>query len=185
MSDAEQDASIEQNLEAIEGFLAKSEFECLLDEVESFKYLLVGLGVDEQDRDYVLRLNFINIPNIGGEQESHLPNYTLLQFFLPLPFDADPHHRNEVLRVIARMNLITEFPGFSYNEQRSEVLFRYVHFSCEERMKKAWLITMLLYMRSVIDMFADLLERVCTGEATYESLMKEFEDQLASLKKTK
>lgn len=163
------------------GFLYENKFVCLLstpDEPAKMEYLLINLGQDELKREIILRLNFLLLPELKEEMNSPLPFHDncFLQFVATLPFEGLKGGEEAAIRMITQLNTALEIPGFEFNEARNEYYFRYVYFSYEERMDKEWLLSMIMYIRTLFDLFASWIEKIAKKEITLEEFTSQWKD---------
>lgn len=188
----EESPVLDKSLEAVYAFLSANGFACFLTPPDSglpTPHLLIGLGKDAKERDYVLKINFLLIPKPNKMELEQLPisKDSYMQFVITFPFKGKKEHEKEYLRMIAFLNATLEIPGFGFNEVLSEFHFRYVYFSEEPKLYKGWLLSFILYLRGILDLFAPWLEDVSHGKVTVNELAAklnnvEFQDMPTFLK---
>jgi len=167
---------LDKSLEAIFEFLNSNGFACLLtpenDPILRSRHLMIGLGQDAKNREYILKINFLLVPKPAdiGLEELPFSEKAFMQFVVALPFKGKEKHGQELLRMMAQLNATIEIPGFGCNEVLSELHFRYVYFSYESRLHKAWLLTLIVYIRALLDFFGSWIEEVALGHITVDEI---------------
>ena len=172
---------LNKTLSDIYEFLHENKFVCLLstpDEDPKIEHLLINLGQDELKRDIILRLNFLLLPELKEGMESPLPfqDNCFLQLAATLPFKGLKEGEEAAIRMITQLNPALEMPGFEFNEVRNEYSFRYVYFSYEERIDKEWLLSMIMYIRTLFDLFASWIEKIAKNEMTLEEFTSQWKN---------
>lgn len=167
--------TVEKTLTQLNTYLTENGLVCKLALPEGDmkqSYLLIYLGKDGKERDQVLQLNFLLMPTpeeVGVKSFPFGPE-AFLQFVCVLPFKVAKKNAGEVLRFFAQLNASIEIPGFGYNEVLEQVHFRYVHYSYHTQIDKGLLFSLIVYVRSVIDLFGGWAEDIAKGELTVEQV---------------
>lgn len=173
--DSEESSRLDKSLQALHDFLKENKFVCLLsnaNEPPLSQHLLISLGADEQGREIILRMNFLLIPDTKEPNTAFpLKKDAFLQFVMILPFQAEKKSEREALRMLVQLNAALEIPGFGFNEVLNEFHFRYVFFSYEEYLDKEWLLSLIMYFRTIFDLFGSWIEKIAKGEMTLDEFM--------------
>jgi hypothetical protein len=104
------------------------------------------------------------------QEELPFDKESFLQFVVVLPFSVQSAHVNEVLRFFAQLNASIELPGFGYNEVLKQLHYRYVHYSFDAKINKGWLLTVIMYVRSILELFGGWTEDLAEGRITIDQI---------------
>jgi hypothetical protein len=162
-------------------FLKKKGLESLLNLAEepvNVEMLLVSIGSDMNGRDYILQINYLPVPKQMQNPNLQSPkmNTAFMQFVVKLPVVITDHFDQETLDLLCRINGIIELPGFQFNPfQQRQLFFRYVHFSYEDTIDPDWLLSLMVYIRTVLDLFAPSIEDVSHGRTTVNAIIHQWQ----------
>lgn len=172
---------MERSLKELSHFLKKGQFTCLLtakEESPQSQYLMVSLGEDAQNRNYVLQINYIPLPppEEAGVAAYPFGNDVYMQFVVVLPFQIRKEQEHAVLKMLAQLNAALEIPGFGYNEVLQQLHFRYVYFSYEKKIHQGWLLALIVYIRTLLDLFASWIEELGQGKLSLQDITAKWGD---------
>lgn len=136
--------------------------------------LYVAMGPDQEGRDLILQIKLLQ-ENIKQEKEalrlhSTHEEYTIIHFFLPLPFKVEERNLSEVSRLILLINKSLTLPGFEMSEVDRLIYFRNVLLTgdqVDELLLKTIIGNIILY----VDIFSKTLEDVGNGRMTLSDVI--------------
>jgi hypothetical protein len=138
--------------------------------------LFVIFGRDEQNRDYVLQLMFINdMLNIAGQRDQPGDAY-LLQFALEFPFRVGEKELfSDLARLLLTMNRILPSGALGLDETAHTVNFNYV-LVCEDRAADDDVVAGITEMAMFfLHAFAPLIETVGNGSCSREQAIAQLQ----------
>ncbi len=177
----EQSEWLAKSLDCIHTFLKEHKFTTLLTPVEEppkSQFLMISLGEDLKNREYVLQLNYIPLPTSEVAEERAYPfgKNIYLQFVVNLPFQSKKKYETDLIKIIAQLNASIELPGLGYNEVLNQLYFRYVYFFYDEKIHKKWLLSLFVYIRTILDLFSGWIEDISEGKVTLEEMTEKWKN---------
>jgi len=164
-------------LESIEKMLKDEQFDCSLEpdvKAPPFGRVLVFLENDPQDRERILEIT-AQYQDLGEslKEPPEPPQYTRIQFEIPLPFYIKDHTANEVASLLAFLNRMLELPGFELDEVNSRIYYRYVHLTSDKGVDKTLITGIVGVIIMLFEMFSETIEQVSEGKSTFSELLEQ------------
>ncbi|MFC4307171.1 YbjN domain-containing protein [Cohnella boryungensis] len=129
--------------------------------------LLLALGKDRQNRDRIINLSFVPMP------ESDIEWIRLLQLYSIVPCVVAPDRRSAVESVLLAANGVLPLGHFGIKED-GEVYARYVYTVPSSRTVSGdELLEVVSLFHYMLEMFADRIERVASGELSADEALQE------------
>lgn len=165
-------------LTQFEQTLKLEEFDCSLveaNEVIPYQRLLVFLGLDKKERERILEITALKQEFIKGLDlsESHGSDLFRVQFQVGFPFNIQSEATAQIASLICYLNRQIELPGFEMNEIDLQLFYRYILLYGEKKFNKQLCISIVGLIMLLLELFTSTLERVSSGEATFNDLLEE------------
>ncbi len=163
-------------LKPIYQILKTEKFACEIEtdkKAPPFGRVLVVLGQDHLDRERILEIT-TQLQDLGESLKDppELPQYTRIQFEVPLPLDFNDHTAAEIASLIAFLNRLLELPGFEIDEINSGIYYRYVLLTKDHPLEKDLILGLVSIITSMCEMFSNTLEKVSEGKCTFNELVE-------------
>ncbi len=158
------------NVHAIQAFLESQKMSCVSipkSQELPFDQILLPLGVDEQGRDLVLGIKFIEEELSSTQElfslEKGMSKFFNIQFNYLLPFTIKDEYVGEVARLILLLNHSFGLPGFELSEIDHAIYFRNVLLVGEE-IEEMMVMMVIGNILANVDAFSSSIEAVATGK---------------------
>lgn len=165
-------------LKQIQGILEKEKFECSIiqaTEKHPQDRLLIFLGLDAKKREQILEITAqqqVFQPDTSTDTSSS-KGYFRIQFQHLFPFSVDDMALNQVGSLILFLNHMSDFPGLDLDELDSQVSYRYVWLAKATGIDAPLVISLVGNVKLTLELFAPSLERLASGETTFNALLQE------------
>jgi len=90
-----------------------------------------------------------------------------------LQFDVNTKTAFETSSLLHFINHLLELPGFEFDEIENKLNYRYVLLSTRPSEAPYLYISILGIIMMVLDMFEETIEKVATGEMTFNEILKQ------------
>lgn len=166
--------------EVLVNTLTELGFECSLEPSQRHPEgrILVFIGNDAKQRDRSLEITMQE--QILGSKEVDIP-YFRVQFETALPFALSNIRSHEVGSFLFFLNRQLELPGFEIDEGNSLILYRYVLLTPETHIQPDLLKGLIGSITLTIDLFSEAIEKVSTGETTFNEILENILKTVESL----
>jgi hypothetical protein len=162
-------------LKQIQAMLDQAQFECSIVKAGSEfpqDRLLVFLGVDGKRRERILEITSQE-QVVNSEHKSPTKNYFRIQFQYIFPFLTQDLAINQVASLVLFLNHQVDFPGLELDELEGRISYRYVWLTKGNAVDDQLILSLLGIIRLLLDLFAESLERLAEGQATFNELLEE------------
>lgn len=177
-------------LQQIEDVLSQEKVNCHI--VDSSKEnpqprLLVFLGNDYQNRERILEITakpqfFTGLPN-RPEQASK--EYVYVQFEVSFPFKVVEEALQDTSSLLLFINRMIDLPGLELDELNNRLFYRYVCLSPRLQEDSFLYISILGLIMMVLDLFTETIEKIASGQATFNQLLEQMIEISNALQKQK
>lgn len=103
--------------------------------------------------------------------------YIRVQFQLVFPFQTTDQTASDTATVLHFINRVLELPGFEMDELQNRVLYRYVWLTDYPGNDSTLIISILGLIAMTLDLFTESIEKIASGESTFNELLKEIHRQ--------
>lgn len=166
------------SLQKTENLLNNEAVDCtLLDASEEVPYdrLIVYLGQDYKERERILEITaqeqkFDGLPNKPKKQSM---DYVRVQFQVAFPFACDEGTIHEVTSLLLFINRLIELPGLEINELDNRLFYRHVLLTSGSDLDTPLCLTIIGLIMMVLDVFTETIEKIATGQSTFNELLEE------------
>lgn len=94
----------------------------------------------------------------------------LLQILLYLPIRYPVEKKEEVARLLHKINHMLDLPGFGMEETSHTIFVRHVQVLSNEQIDGNMLLSLLKILTTMVGKFYDMIDTVCKGEKTVDDL---------------
>lgn len=135
--------------------------------------LLLYMGHDAKKRERVLEIT-VRRQELGQGLKSkpHSKEYFHITFALKLPFLCQDEMLFDLGSVILYLNRFLDLPGFEMSEAEARPSFRYVHLTATP-LDKQIILALAGMIGLYISVYSELLEKVASGEKTFNQVLEE------------
>lgn len=175
-------------LDQIQAVLEREKVNCFLAEAAEGKSqprLLAFLGNDYKNRERFLEI--MALPQISTgmphRQKEAKQDYIYVQFEFAFPFEVVEKAVSDISNVLHFVNRMIDLPGFEFDELNDKVFFRYVHLASKIEEDSFLYISILGLIMMALDLFTETLEKIATGQATFDQLLEQMIEVSKALQK--
>lgn len=149
----------------------------LVEASNDFPYprLLVFLGNDYKNRERILALSAQGQSLVGlpGKHEMKSTEYIRVQFQTTFPFLMKDNAVFEVGSLLHFINHVVELPGFEMDELDNKIFYRYVLLSSRPDTNPTLYFSILGLIMMLLDLFTEAIEKLATGEASFNEMLEQ------------
>lgn len=167
-------------LKKFQQVLTDEKYDCSLIEISEgvpYERLLVFIGMDEKNREKILEVTALKqelFQDLEGKKHKKSgPAFYRIQFQMPFLFSVKPTVGAQVSSLVCYLNRLIELPGFDLDEINLKLSYRYVLLYGEEGFNKKLFTSIVGLVMLQTELFASSLEKVATGEITFNQLLEQ------------
>lgn len=164
-------------LHRFQRFLNADKFDYSLEEATEeipYERLLLFIGSDTKERGRVVEITATE--QLFSLENKELPRYWRVQFLFTFPFKMEPEAAQQVGSLLHFLNRQIDLPGFEMSEIDDLITYRHALLVHDKGIDKRVFQGTLGMMMLVLDLFGDTIERVATGEMTFDELLQSILD---------
>lgn len=166
-------------LQHIQALYSQEELDCTLlsaSQEVPYERLIVYLGTDHKERERILEIT-------AAEQQLDDTEEPILriQFQIAFPFSYKNSAVHEVSSVLLFINRMIELPGLELSEEQNRLYYRYVLLTSAKDVTRTLILAITGIITMILDLFADTIEKIACGQATFNNLLEDMSSLLKKL----
>lgn len=144
--------------------------------------LLLYIGKDYKEREQLIQITSQE-QELAAEitKSAHVERYFRVQFKFSYPFTVEQIALGQISSLVHFINNQADFPGFELDELENRISFRYVWLLSGKSVDSLLVKSLTGIITLLVSMFCESLEKVSSGKATFDDLLKEIIDTAKQL----